>query len=260
MKALIFAVDFDFPHQLALVYLFSTVIPLPILFAALGTSGKIQERLWPTSQMDELSRTQFIHDHATVDVDTSLVLVDLEQKRLFKMMSEYFELVRQRKDVGPLGDTSRTLLSDIGEFLTDLQGMHPMQGVEDRNALMNRQRLLSWLDDAVAALCTGLVELSDRPTLEGFQANIREGVDGVFLCMGDAMESDDRPSWMVASQLTGDRGELMRKMRVQYLEREPPLQRDDLINILLVTNAVEEVFFLLSKPETDFNPYSSTEG
>ena len=260
MKALIFAIDIDFPQQLALVYLFSSVILLPILFVALGTAGKILERLWPTSQMDELSRTRFIHDHATVDVDTSLVLVDLEQKRLFRMMSEYFELVRQRKDVGPLRDTSRTLLSEIGEFLTDLQGMHPMQGVEDRNTLMNRQRLLSWLDNALAALCTALVKLSDRPALEGFQANIREGIDSVFLCVVDAMESDDRPSWIVASQLTGDRGELMRKMRVQYLERDPPLQRDDLINILLITNAVEEVFFLLSKLETDFNPYSSTEG
>ena len=150
--------------------------------------------------------------------------------------------------------------SEIGEFLVDLQNMHPMQGVENRNVFMNRQKLLSWMDDALGTMCAAMIELADRPHLRGFQENICEGVDSVFLCLVDAMEIDDKPSWDLASQLTGDRGELMRKMRVQYLEKDPPLQRLDLVNILLVTNAVEEVFFLLSKVEADFNPYSSDEG
>ena len=135
-----------------------------------------------------------------------------------------------------------------------------MQGAENRNLLMNRHKLLSWMDDALATMCAAMIELADRPHLKRFQENICEGVDSVFLCLVDAMEIDDKPSWDLASQLTGDRGELMRKMRVQYLEMDPPLQRLDLINILLVTNAVEEVFFLLSKVEADFNPYSSDEG
>ena len=260
LKALIFAIDLDLAQQLAFAYLIVCVFPVPLMLAGLGVSSRILERLWPTSQIDERSQTRFIHDHATVDVDSSLALVDLEQRRLFKMMSEYFELVRQRKDPGPRRDALRTVQSEVSEFLVDLQDMHPMQGAENRNLLMNRHKLLSWMDDALATMCAAMIVLADRPHLRGFQENICEGVDSVFLCLVDAMEIDDKPSWDLASQLTGDRGELMRKMRVQYLERDPPLQRLDLINILLVTNAVEEVFFLLSKVEADFNPYSSDEG
>ena len=128
MKALISATGFDLSQQLALVYLIPSVVPVPIMIAGLGVSSRILERLWPASEIDELSRTEFIHDRASVDVETSLVLVDLEQRRVFRMLSGYFELVRQNKDVGPLRDVSRTVLSEINEFLTDLHTLHPMQG------------------------------------------------------------------------------------------------------------------------------------
>ena len=257
MKALILAFDLDLDQQLALVYLTVSVFPLPLMLAGLGVSGRVLERLWPASRIDVLSRAQFIHDHASVDVGTSLVLVDLEQRRVFRMLSQYFDLVRRKQEIEPLRDASRNVLSEIGEFLTDLQAFHPMHGVEDRNTLMNRQKLLSWLEDALAAMCEALLELADQPVLEEFQSSIREGVDSVFLSLVEAMESNDGMSWHLASRLTGDRGELMRRMRVQCLEMDPPLQKVDLINVLLITNAVEEVFFLLSKIEADFNPFAS---
>ena len=40
---------------------------------------------------------------------------------------------------------------------------------------------------------------------------------------------------------------------------EPPLPKLDLINVLLITNSVEETFFLLSKMEKEFNPTARTD-
>ena len=256
IKALISATGFDPPQQLALVYVITCAAPTPIMLAGLGISGRVLERLWPVSEIDDLSRTEFIHDHASVDVETSLMLVDLEQRRAFRMLPRYFDLVRERKDVGPLRDATKTVLTEINEFLSDLQAHHPMQGVEDRNGLVNRQKLLAWLADAVAVMSAALIELGDRPTLKQFQENICEGVDGVFLSLDYAMEGEDRQSWDIATRLTGDRGELMRRMRGKYLEADPPLPKIDMIKIVLITNAVEDIFFLLSKLEQDFNPHS----
>ena len=256
VKALILATNLDLAQQLALVYFIIAVFPVPVLLAGLGFTSRVLERLWPTSRVDELSRAQFIHDQASVDVESSLVLVDLEQRRLFKMLSQYFELVRQHKDVGPLRDASRAVIAEIKEFLAELQTHHPMQDVENRIALMNRHKLLSWLEHASAAMCTALLERPDWPALKTFQSSICEGVDSVFVCMMDAMEIDDGPSWELASKLVGDRSELMREMRFQYLEMDPPLKKGDLINVFLITNSVVEVFFLLSKLEMDFNPFS----
>ena len=53
---------------------------------------------------------------------------------------------------------------------------------------------------------------------------------------------------------------MMRDIRAQYLEWDPPLQRVELLNVLLITNAVEESFFLFSKMEKEFNPASAIQG
>ena len=72
VKALFFSVDLDLDQQLALVYVFLGVFLAPLMLAALGWSARVLDRLWPTSQVDELSQTKFIHDHASVDVDSSV--------------------------------------------------------------------------------------------------------------------------------------------------------------------------------------------
>ena len=46
----------------------------------------------------------------------------------------------------------------------------------------------------------------------------------------------------------------MRDIRTQFLKRDPPLRHLDLLNVLLITNSVEETFFLFSKMEKEFNP------
>ena len=259
VKALVLSVDLDLGQQLALVYVFLGVFLLPLMLASLGWSVRVLERLWPNSQVDELSQLQFIHDHASVDVDSSLALVSLEQRRALTNLSQYFDAVRRGASVGPLRDASRKLLSDITEFVNDLQTSHLMQGVEDRNTMRNHQRLLTWLEEALGALCETLSGLGERSALAQFRSNICESVDGVLLSLVDALESDDAMSWEIARQLTSDRSDMMRRLRIQYLEIDPPLRKLELINVLLITNSVEEAFYLFSKIEKEFHPSSRIE-
>lgn len=260
MKALVLAIDLELDQQLALVYILISVFPLPIMLAGLNMSAALLDRLWPISHTDELSQPRFIHDHASVDVETSLMLVDLEQKRALGSLPQYFDMVRQDRDVTPARDASRRLLSEIDEFLDDLYLHHPAQEVEHRNDMMNRQKLLVWLEDALGVLCNALREVGDRPALERFRTSMCEGVDSVLLALIDAIDTDDDMSWDVARQLIGDRGAIMRRFRLQYLDLNPPLERLEQINVLLITNAVEEVFFLLSKIEPEFNEGSAAAG
>ena len=252
-KALIAATGLDLPQQLALFFVIISVFLVPFMLAALNVSVGILERLWPTSRIDSLSQMRFIYDHASVDMDTALVLADLEQRRAFAMLSQYFDLVRQKKDVAPLRETSRMVLSEIDQFLTDLQDLHPLQSVEKRNTILSRQKLLFWLDDATAAMCTALLDLGGRPVLEEFRANLCEGIDSVFLSLADAMDADDRLSWELASRLTESRVELMRSIRRRYQDMNPPLQTHEMKTVTLVVNGVENIFFLLSKVEAEFN-------
>ncbi len=255
IKAVVDVTGFDLAQRLALVYVITAIVPVPIMLSVLGPSTRILEKLWPQTEIDELSRAQFIHDRATVDIDTSLVLADLEQRRAFKMQMRYFDLVREGKDVRPLRDASRTLMTEIEEFLTEMQPLHPMQAVEDRNTLLGRQKMLTWLADAVAVMCGALFDVRDRPELKQFRESMCEGVDSVFLAFDHAMESEDESAWNIANALSGDRGEIMRRLRGRYLEADLNLDKSDLLNVVLVTNTAEDIFFLLSKLEEDFNPY-----
>ena len=259
VKASALALGLKPDQQLAAVYVFVCVFLLPVMLAGLGWSASVLERLWPSSPADTLAHPQFIHDHASVDVETSVVLVDLEQRRAIRDLSGYFDAVRRGERIVALRAGTRKLLSDITEFLDDLHALHPMHGVEDQNSLRNRQKLLVWLEDALGDLCETLSDLDDRSALAELRSTICESVDGVLLALLEAMESDDRNTWELTRNLTGDRSEMMRKIRAHYLEWEPPLAHLELINVLLITNAAAEAFFLFSKMENEFNPASGIE-
>ena len=115
------------------------------------------------------------------------------------------------------------------------------------------------MESAVGAMCEALQDLKGRPGLEKFRANICEGMDAVFLSVADAMALEDEVSWNVAARLIGDRGTLMREMHARYVELDPPLLKPEALNVLLITDAVEETFFLVPKIEAEFNPYSGAE-
>ena len=102
IKAAVLGLELDLGQQLAAVYVFLCVFLLPVMLAGLGWSVSVLERLWPASRADGLARPQFIHDHASVDIDTSLVLVDLEQRRATRDLSQYFDAVRRGERVEPL--------------------------------------------------------------------------------------------------------------------------------------------------------------
>ena len=169
-------------------------------------------------------------------------------------LSEYFEAVRRRERVWPLRAGMRKLLSEIAEFLDDLHERHPLHGIEAQNSLRNRQKLLTWLEDSLGIMCETLADIDDRSSIRQLRTTVCEGVDGVLLSLAAAAGSGDPTDRAVAKRLTGDRSEMMRGLRTRYLQQDPPLQKIDLVNVLLVTNSVEEAFFLFSKIEKEFDP------
>ena len=258
IKALILSIDVSLDQQLALVSLLLSVFPLPFMLAGLDFSVSLLERLWPISRYDMMSEPEFIDDRASKDAGRSLALADLEQKRAFKHMSQYFDTTRQKGNLGPLRAATRNLLNDTGDYLNDLQ-THCLQGqVEARNEVVNRHKLLMWLEGAVGGLCEALGELPGRPAHDQLRLSICEGVQGVLLALIVAMETNDDMLLESASRLTGDRGATMRRIRTRYLSSDMPLQAIEVSNVIAITNMVEEVFFFLSRLELNRRPTDSS--
>ena len=247
MKALVLSIDLGLGQQLAFVFIFFALFSAPIKLAALGPSVRILERLWPATAAEEMSRTKFIHDRALGDVETSLALVDLEQRRVLETFPRYFDTVRHGTGLEALREATMHVLSDIEGFLTTLGGRHPMQSVDDHSSMLTRQKLLSWLEEQLATLCEALQALDDQPARGTLRTSLCEGIDAVFLSLLHAIDTGDEDFWTFSKELTGDRSELMRKMRNEYWKTAPPLDDAQHSRVIAITSSVEQIFFLLSK-------------
>ena len=103
-------------------------------------------------------------------------------------------------------------------------------------------------------MCEMLADIDDRSAIGQLRTSVCECVDGVFLPLVDAAGSGDPMNRAVAKRPTGDRSEMVRGVQARNLHQDPPLPKMFLINVLLVTNSVEEAFFLCSKIESEFDP------
>lgn len=260
LKSLAFSFDVSLAQQLALCVVIIPLFCSPFMVLTLRPSVRLLERLWPDTAEEQASRTKFIHDRALTDVESALALIDLEQRRVLEILTRYFDRVRQGNKVDTLHEATCSLLSEIEEFLVESAGHHPSQSVEDHSSMLTRQKLLSWLEDQVADLCTMLQALPDRPDDRALRTTICEGVDAVFLSLHYAIESDDDELWPMVKKLVDDRSDLMSNIRRTYWQSEQPLDEAERARIVEITNTVEQIFFLLSKlvRELDASPIPST--
>lgn len=252
IKAMMSSTGLDLGRQLSLVYIFICIFLIPVMLVLLNWSAVQLDRIWPASQTDELSRPRFIHDHASVDVDTSLLLVDLEQQRALKNVAQYLEAVRNGESVRDLQAASQSLLMEIEYFLDDLHVVHPMHDIEEQNSLRTRQKLLFWMKDTLGLLCESLISIPEDSALSRLRIIIHEGVDTVMVSLIYVMEDNDSGSWKLLRQLVGDRGNLMQNIRSQLIQARPPPSSSELAQVLRITNLVEETFFLLTKLVQEF--------
>ena len=117
VKAMFLSIDLGLGQQLALIYISTSVFGVPIMLVALGPMAQLFKKLWPATVTEELSRTKFIHNHALGDVETSLAMADLEQRRVLDMFPRYFNAVRQGTELETPRKAVREVLSEIDAFL-----------------------------------------------------------------------------------------------------------------------------------------------
>lgn len=247
MKAAVLSFDLAPSQQLALVAFFADPLWLPVTMSTLGPCARLLERWWPRTELEERSSTKFIHDHTFGDVETSLVLVDLEQRRLLGMLSGYFDAVREAAPLGPSREATRAVLARIQEFLEELELRFPNQDAEDINSKLTRHKLLSWLEERLADLCEGLQGATDSPTLGNLRSSLVEGVDTVFLVMLDALETSDEDLRVTVKQLTDDRSGMIRQIRNSYIDATPLLDDAGRAHVYRLVSMAEQTFYLLSK-------------
>ena len=247
LKAVVLAIDLDLDKQMALMLLLIAVLaPVPfVLF--LTVTVRLLSLLWPATTAESLSRVEYIHDRGYGTVSTALRLVALEQRRVLSAFSLYLDAARQGVAIDSLRGSLRPLLGEIDDFLAEVGIRHPGHAAEDLNSMLTQQRLITWLEEQLAELCTRINQLPDQASSGQLRTNLVEGVDAVVLVITEALTDQDAESWSIARRLTADRGEPLTGIRRAYMEDAGDPDQTVRSNIFEVTNTAGEIFFLLSR-------------
>ena len=245
MKALVLATPLGQP--MSVLSMISDIFLAIPLMLALSLIVRFHIRLWPATTEESMSRAAYIHNRGYTDIASALELIALEQRRVLSAFSSYLDAVRQGDGVDSLRNAIRPVIREIDEFLTEVRVRHPGHAIEDVNSVLAQQRLIVWLEEQLAELCYELSRLPNDEATAQLRNVLIDGIDTVTLVIIDGLTSPDPEDWSMVMQLTGDRSELLRRIRTAYMSVETPPSDAVQANILKATNTAAEIFFLFSR-------------
>ena len=234
-------------QSLAMCLIFLECFNAGFRLAVLDIAVWLVERWWPATELEALAKPQFIRNDVLGDVETSLRLANLEQRRLFDMLSRHLDAVRSGTQPDELREATRELMGRIEEFLSDLAA-HCSDGEADTyRSIITRQKLFIRLERQVLELCDALRGLPPKSQLATLSMVLVEGIDALLLVLIDTLASGEASAWPSTTQLMGDRAELLRNLRNLTLKEEPPLTGIERAKVVRLANVAEHVFLLVTR-------------
>ena len=79
------------------------------------------------------------------------------------------------------------------------------------------------------------------------------------MMLNDAVEADDAMSWTLATQLLGDRSELLRKLRDESLQQDEGLSPADRAKLIRLASTTEHIFMLISQLAHEYRQASKAD-
>ena len=259
LKAAALSSDLPLAQVLAIFAILFEVVTSLFQLLFLGLAARLVERWWPTTEEEMLLKPKFIHDDALEDANTSLMLVDLEQRRMLQILSRCLDTVRQGTDLTTLREVSKEMMTRIEEFLADLAANYPDRGVDDHVSMLTRQQLLFWLNERLLELCDVLQTIPPESDLDAWRTGLVEGIDAVLLALHGMLSTDDEKHWASTTQLMSDRSELMRRTRNLYLGDDSSLDTAERASVLRLTSITEHVFLLLARLAYEYQQPATSE-
>lgn len=211
-------------------------------------------RLWfPPSAAEVLSKAKYLRRHAADSPETALLLIDKEQLRLFERLPKYIDYVRQgpgnsRHPPAAYHEAFSQISDRIGETLSRISGHSLNHAVSDQLILTTKlEEQLVTLENIVHRLATRMLEQRDDSRAAELGRNIMESVDFMILTAIDAIESHEAGEIDMLEMLTGDRSDMMTKIRHSYFETEKDLSQEDRNFVLDITILLENAVRTLGR-------------
>ncbi|MBN2187696.1 MAG: Na/Pi cotransporter family protein [Dehalococcoidia bacterium] len=254
IKSLVSRMTPELEQQMAYVVLiFNFGVPFVLSFV-LNPIHKLLVKLSPSTQEQDLSKLQFIHDQALGDPETAMDLVEKEHLRLIKRLPDYLESVRTEKtlEASPgyetIHNASTAVASEVESFLADLLNKNLSPATSGRGLnLQNRHSLIVSIEDNVYQMVQTIGHTKYSGALQNLIHSVTEGLHTVLLTTVDAMESSEESEVDLLISITEDRGSLIERIRKTYLKSEKALESQDKSILFYLTSLYERVVWLIRR-------------
>jgi phosphate:Na+ symporter len=240
--------------QMALVNLSYNVSMALAFTLLLDPTVRLLNRLWPATAEESFSKPQFL-DNAVLDFpETALDLVEKEQARLLSRLHEFlalFTLPSPTMDFRKVSELHRafaTLAGEIEQYCAALIDRGHSQATSERlTNIQSRQSLIEFLEEALFNLVTTVRQTPPSPQLKPLVLNFAEALDFLLCTASEAAGSLDVEEARLLVQLSGDRGDLMSKIRSWYLSAERDLGQADKMLLLRLTALFERIVWMVKR-------------
>lgn len=212
-----------------------------------GPLLRFTARLSPASAGDHLLKPSFLFDEAVEDPASALLLAERELQGLVAQLPDYLDVLRSEKECrGPRIDVTRratanaAVTQELQNFLGAILAENP-RPEESRQVFDAKERALS-----LSALQQTLVEftrdLATVPRVEwpAFAEHLVEGLHAILLV---AEEAQDAETLAVFHEMTGERGSLMDRVRIELMAEASSLAGREAL--LSATLRFERMLWLL---------------
>ncbi len=247
----------DFGQQMAYVSLIFQLVSTATTFAAMKWIISLMERISPVTREEQLSLPQFICEQALEEPETAVDLAEKEHQRLLSHLPSFLDTVREESATQP-GDDFDTLhrsvssLSvEVSRFMNSLIERRPSRDcLEQALNLQNRNDLLITLADNLRTFVTVATKSNDSPQILSFSQRAAEALHLILLTAHEATETPDEDNHQILLQLTGDRGDMMSRMRSSLNSIGHDLSAAQNQCLMSLTTLFERIVWLIQRLAT----------
>jgi phosphate:Na+ symporter len=238
---------------MALVFLLFNVTMAVLSSLALPAISQILERWLPADEQDDLSTPHFLFDEALDEPATAIDLIEHEQRGLARRLRGYIVAMRTLRGSPDRDKAQRihapfvAVASRVEQFQHNLANrqLGPVESARLAR-LQSRLSLLVYLEDTLRELFTAAGGIPATERLGGVIAQLIEGLDFVLLTMIEALDDDDGAVDLL-TVITGDRSDLLEKIRQQFLANTAGVTDVERAALLHITSVFERATWMTQR-------------
>src|SRR5262245_44428361 len=239
---------------MAFVFLFFNLGTAVIFTLGQGAIANALERWLPADTHEDLSKAQFLYEEALDTPATALDLIEKEQLRLAQRLRVYPRAMRtgagspERTHAALAQKPFAAVAAEVDQFQHEL--VNRQLGPDETERLTNLQSRLSllvYLEDSLRTLTASTEAVRQEGPLALLLSTFVEALDFVLMTMTQVLETGDRSAHDLLVLITGDRGDMLERIRQEHLSDERSLSIADRAVLLQMTSTFERIIWMAQR-------------